>query len=295
MDNKMNTNAAAVQWFPGHMAKTRRLMRENLKLVDIVIELRDARIPYSSENPEIKKLLGAKPRLVVLNKADLADKNQTAKWCEYYKKQGIHTLAMDAKSGRGLKAFVPKINEILSGMLKSRAEKGISGKSIRMMIVGVPNVGKSSLINRLAGGKKAKVEDRPGVTVAKQWVKTTLGIELLDMPGVLWPKFEDPKVGEKLAFTSAVKDDVIDTEDIASRLLYILNKKYRGNLCERYKLSAEDTAELSGYELLVLIGRKRGFLISGGEVDTLRTSIIVLDEFRAGKIGSITLESPEDI
>ncbi|RPF48811.1 Ras superfamily GTP-binding protein YlqF [Hydrogenoanaerobacterium saccharovorans] len=289
------TEIPSIQWFPGHMAKTRRLMQANLPLVDIIIELTDARIPASSRNPEIDKLTGGKPRVVLLNKCDAADEHIIAKWCDYYKKQGVAALPTDCRSGKGLKQFIPLVKEVLSDELERREKKGMSGKPIRMMIVGIPNAGKSSFINRMANSKRAKVEDRPGVTRGKQWVSLDKGYDLLDMPGVLWPKFEDPTVGEHLAFTGAVKDDVLDIELLAMRLLDLLNREYHNLLCSRYNLTDEETAEIEPYDLLKLVGKKRGMLISGGEVNTERAAIMVLDEFRSGKIGRITLENPPEV
>lgn len=285
--------APSIQWFPGHMAKTKRLMRECMGLVDIVIELVDARIPFSSRNPEIDKLAKNKPRVMILNKSDSADERITAKWCSYYEKKNIKTLIADCRSGKGLKGFYPLVNEALKAELERRKAKGMIGKPIRMMIVGIPNVGKSSLINRLSGAKRTKVEDRPGVTRGKQWVSLETGYDLLDMPGVLWPKFEDQSVGEKLAFTGAIKDDILDTETLAMRLLEVLDKSYHAMLDERYKLG--ETEGLDGYDLLELVGKKRGMLMSGGVVNTERAAATVLDEFRSGKLGRITLESPDDI
>lgn len=282
----------SIQWFPGHMTKTRRLMESCLKLVDVVVELTDARIPASSRNPEIDRLVGAKPRVVLLNKCDSADEAATKKWIDYYAAKGIHAIPTDCRSGKGLKAFLPLVREQLAELLARRAAKGMSGQPIRMMIVGIPNVGKSSLINRLAGSRRAKVEDRPGVTRGRQWVALEGGIELLDMPGVLWPKFEDQLVGERLAFTGAVKDDVLDIELLAMRLLWLLNAEYPHLLTERYKVKEGEADGLDAYDLLELVGKKRGMLISGGEVNTERAAITVLDEFRSGKLGRITLELP---
>lgn len=286
------TQTPSIQWFPGHMAKTRRVMKESLGLVDIVVELRDARIPKSSRNPEIEKIVGDKPRLVVFNKADIADPAVTKMWQDYYKSHGVRTLALDCRSGRGLKELVPAVRETLADLLAKRRARGMESRPIRMMIVGVPNVGKSSLINRLAGGKKVKVEDRPGVTRGKQWVRLENGIELLDMPGVLWPKFDDKQVGERLAYTGAIKDDVYDLEWVAMRFLALLRERYPQLLAERFKVTAEESAELEPYDLLELVGKKRGMMMSGGVVNTERAAITVLDEFRSGKIGRISLERP---
>ncbi len=280
----------SIQWFPGHMAKTRRLIQENLKMVDIVVELADARIPQSSRNPELSKWLNNKARVLVLNKADTADPTATQKWLQYYKKKGIAALACDSRSGRGLEKFLPLVKEQLHELLERREKKGVTGTPIRVMVVGIPNVGKSSFINKMAGSKRAKVEDRPGVTRTKQWVNISQEMQLLDMPGVLWPKFEDPLVGEKLAFTGAVKDDVIDIELLAMRLLAYLREEYPKAMEERYKLSGTNYQELDDYELLELVGRKRGMLISGGEVNTERAAITVMDEYRSGKLGKLTFD-----
>lgn len=287
--------AVDIQWFPGHMAKTRRLMKENLPLVDVVVEITDARVPASSRNPEMKNLVGGKPRVVVLNKCDMADEVLTAEWIEYYRTKGVRAVAMDCRSGKGLNKLVPTVKEVMKKELEKRAAKGMEGKPIRMMIVGIPNVGKSSFINRVAGGKRAKVEDRPGVTRGKQWVTLEKGIDLLDMPGVLWPKFDDKTVGEHLAFTGAIKDDILDTELLAMRLADLLNREYHSLLCERYRLTDEETAGIEPYDLLSLIGAKRGMKISGGEVDTERAAAVLLDEFRGGKIGRMTLEMPNEL
>lgn len=288
--DKKRSEVTSIQWFPGHMAKTRRLMADNLKLVDIVLEITDARIPQSSRNPELGDIIGTKPRIVMLNKSDNADRQKTKLWLDYYKNQGVVALSCDCKTGNGVNAFVPLVKEVLADLIKRREEKGMVGRSIRVMVVGIPNVGKSSFINRISGAKRARVEDRPGVTLNKQWVALAKDVDLLDMPGVLWPKFDDPLVGEKLAFTGAVKDDVIDIEQLASRFLSYMAEVYPDCLKERY--SIEETDGLAGRELLELVARKRGMLISGGEVDTQRAAIAVLDEYRSGKLGKITLELP---
>ena len=281
-----------IQWFPGHMAKTRRLIKESLPQVDIVVELTDARIPMSSRNPELDGWVGDKPRMILLNKCDAADPAATAKWLAYYQSKGIRALATDCRSGKGIKGFLPAVREELSELLQYREQKGMGGKPIRMMIVGIPNVGKSSFINRMAGEKRAKVEDRPGVTRGRQWVNVAKGVDLLDMPGVLWPKFEDPAVGERLAFTGAVKDGVLDIELLAMRLLDWLAKEYPQVLKDRYRL--EDTSGMESFERLEAVGRKRGMLISGGEVNTERAAITVMDEYRSGKLGNLTLELPPE-
>lgn len=286
------TEEISVQWFPGHMAKTRRMMQSNLKLVDIVVELTDARIPQSSRNPEIDRIVGQKPRVVLLNKCDAAGDAVTKRWIAWYAQQGIPAIATDCRSGKGLNAFLPLVRETLKEQIARWEKKGLKGRPIRMMIVGIPNVGKSSLINRLAGSRRAKVEDRPGVTRGKQWVTLDKGVELLDMPGVLWPKFEDKTVGERLAFTGAVKDDIMDVELLAVRLLEVLTSLNYGSLLSaRYKLEPEEL-EGSGYDILQAIGRRRGMLVAGGEINTERAAITVVDEFRAGTIGRISLEQP---
>ena len=287
--------AVDIQWFPGHMAKTRRLMKANLPLVDVVVEITDARVPASSRNPEMKNLVGGKPRVVVLNKCDMADEALTAEWIEYYRANGVKAIAMDCRSGKGLNKLVPTVKEVMKKELEKRAAKGMEGKPIRIMVVGIPNVGKSSFINRVAGGKRTKVEDRPGVTRGKQWVTLEKGIDLLDMPGVLWPKFDDKTVGEHLAFTGAIKDDILDTELLAMRLADLLNREWHSLLCERYKLTDEETADIEPYDLLSLIGAKRGMKVSGGDVNTERAAAMLLDEFRGGKIGRITLEIPNEL
>lgn len=282
-----------IQWFPGHMAKTKRLITECLPLVDIVIEILDARIPLSSQNPDINKICANKPRLVILSKSTLADPVANDKWRAYFKRYGGCIVA-DFVTGAGMNQIAPAIREILSEKIARNENKGMAGKAIRAMVVGIPNVGKSSFINRFSGTKKAKVEDRPGVTVDKQWVKSQGGIELLDMPGVLWPKFEDERVGENLAMTGAIKDAVVNTDELAIALCSRLRVTAPELLCARYKLGTPEAIEgLTDFELFELIGRKRGFLISGGEIDYERTSRILLDEFRGAKIGRISLELPE--
>ena len=284
------SEAQTIQWFPGHMTKTKRQIEKSLKLVDVAAEIIDARIPVSSRNPVLNGLIQTKPRVILMNKCDMADPVQTGRWIDYYKAQGIPAIAIDCRTGKGLNGFVPLVKDVLSDRIASWEAKGMVGRQIRVMIVGIPNVGKSSLINRLAKNSKANVEDRPGVTRSNQWFTIGKGFELLDTPGVLWPKFEDKAVGEKLAFTGAVKDEVIDTEHLASRLLEVLSGSYPRELKARYKLDDTDIADLKGYEMLEVIGRKRGMLISGGEIDLERASIMILDEFRSAKLGKITLE-----
>lgn len=272
------------------MAKTRRLMTSSLPLVDVVAEVTDARVPKSSRNPEMDRLVGKKPRIVLLNKCDGADETITSQWIDYYKRNGVSALATDCRSGKNVNRFLPLLREELKDEIEKWKARGMTGRPIRIMIVGIPNVGKSSFINRLCGGKRAKVEDRPGVTRGKQWVSLDKDVELLDMPGVLWPKFEDKKVGERLAFTGAIKDDIMDMEALACRLIDTLREIYPQRVCERYGIDIEDSDE--SYDILQKIARKRGFLVSGGEVNTERAAIILLDEFRDGKLGRITLERP---
>ncbi len=279
-----------VQWFPGHMAKTRRIIKESLKLVDGVVEIVDARVPYSSSNPELGAIIKNKPRIVILNKFDLADQKATEIWIDDYRKRGIHAIAADCKSGRGIGKFIPECKKALSGVIERNKERGMTGKSLRLMVVGIPNTGKSSFINRMAGKNKAVAEDRAGVTKGNQWFSVGGGIELLDTPGVLWPKFEDPEVGDRLAFIGSVKDQVTDMETLSCRLLDVLNKTHSEMIKERYKIS--DFENLQGWETLEKIGRKRGFLIKGGEIDYERTAAVLCDEFRGGKLGRISLELP---
>ena len=283
-----------IQWFPGHMAKTKRMMRECLPEVDIIIELLDARIPYSSKNPEIDGLIGGKPKISVLTKSTLADPDMTARWVDSFKRKGERVVVIDSTSGLGIDRLADAVRDIMSEKLERYHLKGMDGRKLKAMIVGIPNVGKSSLINRIAGNKKARVEDRPGVTVDKQWVPTKIGFDLLDMPGVLWPKFEDQTVGENLAMTGAIRDQILDTEEIAMILCSRLMRVAPDKFMTRYKLRYEETEGLDSYDLFELVGRKRGFLISGGEIDHKRCADMLLDEFRGGKIGRITLESPCD-
>jgi ribosome biogenesis GTPase A len=274
------------------MAKTKRVMRESLSQVDVIIELLDARIPYSSKNPEIEALIGDKPKITVLTKANLANPDANRAWVRKYERKGQRVVLIDSLSGAGIDSLAEAVREILAEKIERYNAKGMVGKALKAMIVGIPNVGKSSLINRIAGEKKAKVENRPGVTLNKQWVSTSIGLDLLDMPGILWPKFEDQTVGQNLAVTGAIRDEVMDIELLACVLCARLRVLYPELLCARYKLKAEEFEDLQDFELAELIGRRRGFLISGGEVDFLRTSNMLLDEFRGGKIGRITLEHP---
>lgn len=279
-----------VQWFPGHMAKTIRLIKQSLNLVDGVVELVDARIPYSSSNPELDGIVKNKPRIVLLNKCDIADSNATKMWIDYYKSKNIYAIPVDCRTGKGLNQFVPTVKKALVKTIEKNEAKGMSGKALRLMVVGIPNTGKSSFINRMAGSSKAKVADKAGVTRQQQWFAVGGGIELLDTPGVLWPKFDDAEVGDRLAFTGAVKDEVTDLETLSCRLLETLAKTRPQAITERYKLDSVDN--LQGWEIMELIGKKRGFLIKGGEIDYERTAVMLCDEFRGGKLGKITLELP---
>ena len=277
------------------MAKTRRLMQESLSQVDLVLELLDARIPYSSKNPEIEKLLGTKPRVAVLTKSALANPEVTREWVEYYKNQGVTAVVIDNNTGVGIPALEEAVRTVMSEKLERYRDKGMAGRKLKSMIVGIPNVGKSSLINRLAGSKKAKVENRPGVTLNKQWVPTEIGLDLLDMPGVLWPKFEDERVGQNLAMTGAIRDQILDIEEIAMLLCGRLMEVAKEEFMARYKLTEAETEGLDCYDLFELVGRKRGFLISGGEINHQRTAEMLLEEFRSAKIGRISLERPNKI
>lgn len=283
-----------IQWFPGHMTKTKRKIQSSLKLVDAVAEILDARIPISSKNPDIANIIQNKPRVVLLNKCDMADKAATQKWINYYKEQNIPAIPVDCKSDKGLNNFVPTLNKVLNTKITALKSKGMVNPTLRVMIVGIPNVGKSSFINRVAKQSKAKVEDRPGVTRGNQWYTISKNFELLDTPGVLWPKFDDQTTAEHLAFTGAIKDQIMDTELLSMRLLELLSQIKPPKFLERFKLTDEILESVSNsYELLKLIGKKRGMLISGGEIDTERAAAMILDEFRAAKLGQITLELPE--
>ena len=289
-----------IQWFPGHMKKTQRMIAENLKYVDIVAEVIDARIPVSSRNPDIDTLVGEKPRLIVLNRADQADPAGNRLWGDWFRSRGWSVLETDAKEGKGINQFSPVVKEVLKDKIQQWQAKGQVGRPIRAMIVGVPNVGKSTFINKVARRKSAKASDKPGVTRGKQWVAVDAGLDLLDTPGILWPKFEDPQTGLHLAFTGAVKDEIMDTETLACHLLEELAAAYPAALTERYKIAVPERSEEEeglayGYALLEQAARKRGFLISGGEPDTARMGKVLLDEFRAGKLGRFTLEKPQTI
>ena len=283
------SEAVSIQWFPGHMTRTKRQMEKYIKQVDAVAELVDARVPVSSRNPVLHKLIQGKPRVILMTKSDMADPVATKGWLEYYRSQGIPAIALDCRSGKGISGFIPLVREVLWDRIAAWEKKGMVGRTIRVMVVGIPNVGKSSLINRLCKGGKANVEDRPGVTRENRWFAIGKGFDLLDTPGVLWPKFEDKLVGEHLAFTGAVRDEVVDTEHLASRLLELLAALYPEALRQRYRLEG-GLEQYRGDQLLEQIGKNRGMLMAGGVVNTERASIAVLDEFRSAKLGRITLE-----
>lgn len=277
-----------IHWYPGHMVKARKLVKENLKLVDVVVELLDARIPLSSRNPVIDEILGEKPRILVLNKSDLADASQTDRWKHHFSaEQGYPCIAIDSHQGKGINVLITTAQEQAEEIIRKLVAKGRRPRPVRMMMVGIPNVGKSSLINKLAGKGSTKTGDRPGLTRGKQWIRVGKGLELLDTPGILWPKFEDPEVGFKLAITGAIKDEIINIEQVTIKLIHLLSQIAPQNLMDRYKLEELDQ---DAYENLRKIGAKRGCLVSGGNVDTLKTAAIVLSEFRAGKMGLFTLD-----
>ena len=290
--NEENGYALNLQWFPGHMTKAQRMIESNMKLVDAVSEVVDARIPYSSRNPDIDRLCAGKPRMIVLNRADQADPAVTALWREFYKSSGAEILETDAKSGKGVQNFAPTVRRLLREKVQQYAAKGQGSRPLRLMVLGIPNVGKSSLINKIAGRKAAAASDRPGVTRGKQWISIGSGLELLDTPGILWPRFDSQTVGENLAFTGAIRDEILDRETLAANLLLRLRADYPKCIESRYKFAP--AAEMTGFELLEAAARKRGFLISGGECDLERMAAVLLDEFRGGLLGRITLERPEE-
>ena len=287
MENSMN-----IQWYPGHMTKTRRMMEEDIRLVDAVCEIVDARIPFSSRNPDIDVLCANKPRLIILNRIDMADPEMIRRWSDYFRSQGMAVLQTDCKNRKGINGFVPAVRKLLAEKLARYAQKGQVGRPLKIMVVGIPNVGKSTFINQITGRKGAKAENRPGVTRGKQWVTVDTGLLLLDTPGILWPRFEDPEVGIRLAYTGAVKDDILDTEALACHLMQMLWTRYPDALRVRYKIDCPSDAE--GYALLEAAGRKRGFLISGGEIDTARMARVLLEEYRSCKLGRFTLEAPPE-
>ena len=281
-----------LSWFPGHMTKTRRMITAEIKNMDAVCEILDARIPLSSRNPDVDELTAGKPRLVVLNRVDQADPGETRRWAAYFRGKGYAVLEANAKGGAGTAQFAAVVRELLRDKLAAWADRGQVGRTVRVMVLGIPNVGKSTFINKVAHRKTARAEDRPGVTRSKQWVPVDSTLELLDTPGILWPRFDDPEVGKRLAFTGAIKDDVVDMEELACCLMDYLSRRYAPVLAERYKIEVEP--EDSGYDLLEKAGRKRGFLMRGAQVDTQRMARVLLDEFRGGKLGRFTLETVED-
>ena len=281
-----------LSWFPGHMTKTRRMITAEIKNMDAVCEILDARIPLSSRNPDVDELTAGKPRLVVLNRVDQADPGETRRWAAYFRGKGYAVLEANAKGGAGTAQFAAAVRELLRDKLAAWADRGQVGRTVRIMVLGIPNVGKSTFINKVAHRKTARAEDRPGVTRSKQWVPVDSTLELLDPPGILWPRFDDPEVGKRLAFTGAIKDDVVDMEELACYLMDYLSRRYAPVLAERYKIEVEP--EDSGYDLLEKAGRKRGFLMRGAQVDTQRMARVLLDEFRGGKLGRFTLETVED-
>lgn len=285
----MNREDMNIQWYPGHMTKTRRQLEKDLKQVDVVCEIVDARIPASSRNPDIDAICGNKPRIMVLNRMDLADPEATKRWADYFRGLGMAVVVTDCKSRRGIGDFLPTVRSVLKEKLERDAARGMS-RPVKVMVVGIPNVGKSTLINQIAGRSGAKAENRPGVTRGKQWVTADSGLLLLDTPGILWPKFEDPNAGLLLAYTGAVKENIIDQEELAARLMELLWKRYPQVVRQRYGVDAD--ADASGYDLLEAVGRKRGFLIAGGEIHTERVAKVLLNEYRAGKLGRLTLEEP---
>lgn len=291
-DKNEGLQKSVINWYPGHMAKTRRLIDENLKLIDVVVEILDARVPVSSRNPDFDTLFASKPRVVVMNKFDLADERATAAWEKWYRDNGTRVLLSNSLNGKGVDRLAGEVKLAIADKLARDAARGVT-KAVRLMVVGIPNVGKSSLINRLAGRASAKTGDRPGVTRGKQWIRLKNGMELLDTPGILWPKFEDQRTGMHLAFIGSIRDEIMDVETLACHLLEYLRDYYAPLLVQRYKLDG-DISVLEGYELLEYIGKKRGFVVSGGEIDTYRAANVILDEFRAAKIGRVTLEWPPE-
>ena len=290
-DPRQESFTQSVQWYPGHMTKTRRRMEQAIRLVDGVVEIIDARIPLSGRNPEIDSITAHRPRIMLLNKADIADSDATSRWIRYFSGTGAKAIACDCKTGKGLNRFADEVRRLLADKIAVWESKGMGGRSIRLMVVGIPNVGKSSFINRMAKGGKAQVADRPGVTRGNQWFTISGGIELLDTPGVLWPKFDDPEVGRRLAFTGAVKDAVVDIESLCLDLLRFLCAYYPERLCELYRL--DSVRDLQPLAVLELIATKRGMIMRGGEINYERVSVMIMDEYRGGRLGRITLEMPE--
>ena len=299
MSNEKSCASTSINWYPGHMAKTKKQIIEDLKLIDIVVEILDARIPLASQNPDVKEYTKGKRKIMVLNKSDLADEKETKKWIKYFNKQGVSAVITDANAGKGINDVITEIKRISRENQDKYINKGRIGKSVRVLILGIPNVGKSSFINRITKKSTAKVGNKPGVTRQKQWIRLAEGIELMDTPGVLWPKFESNEIAHNLAFTGTIKDDILEITEIAYQLTKFLLKEYKSNLLERYSLDENEVNEIlqqeqaenqNIYEVMQLIGRKRGAIISGGNVDDEKTSRIILDDFRTGKLGKISLE-----
>ena len=283
----------SLSWFPGHMTKTRRMIAAEIGHMDAVCEILDARIPLASRNPDVDELTAGKPRLVVLNRVDQADPGQTRRWAAYFREKGYAVLEANAKGGAGTAQFAAAVRELLRDKLEAYAQKGQVGRVVRVMVLGIPNVGKSTFINKVARRKTAKAEDRPGVTRSKQWVPVDSTLELLDTPGILWPKFDDERVGILLACTGAIKDDILDVETLGCKLMELLAEQAPQTIVDRYSVSIpEEECDFLGYELLQQAGKRRGFLLRGGEIDTERMARILLDEFRGGVLGRITLEMP---
>ena len=287
----MAEDAMHIQWYPGHMTKTRRQIEADIKQVDAICEIVDARIPMASRNPDIDTICGDKPRIMILNRMDLADPAATKRWAEYFKNKGMAVVATDCKSRKGIADFQPAVRSVLKEKIARNAAKGMN-RPVRVMVVGIPNVGKSTLINQISGRKGAKAENRPGVTRGKQWVTVDNGLLLLDTPGILWPKFEDPNVGMLLAYTGAVKDGILDVEELACWLIKLLWERYPQALRDRYGIDMP--VDATGYELLMAAGKKRGYLVSGGEINTERMAQVLIDEYRSGKLGRFTLEEPQE-
>lgn len=283
-----------VQWYPGHMAKTKRQIKESLKLVDVVVEVLDARVPLSSKNPEVDEITNNKPRIVVLNKSDLADDEVTKRWKEYFLGKGYKVILLDSLKGKNIKAIIDLARECMQEKIDRLAEKGRVSINTRIMIMGIPNVGKSTIINKLTGKAIAATADRPGVTKSNRWIKVSNDVDMMDTPGILWPKFEDERVGLKLAFIGSIKDEILNTEELAYFLIQELKQKFLGKLVERYGLDEEELMDLETEDIIEKIAKKRGCIMSGGRINTERVSILILDDFRGMKMGRISLEAPED-
>lgn len=292
MTDEIKFEKMNIQWFPGHMTKAQRMIEENIKMVDAVCEIMDARIPRSSRNPDIDRLAAGKPRLVILNRTDLADPAMTARWRKYFEQQGMAILETDAKSGKGVTSFAPAVRRLLRDRISEYEAKGQVGRTLRVMILGIPNVGKSTFINKVAGRKAAIAGDKPGVTRGKQWINIDSGLDLLDTPGILWPKFDSQEVGEMLAITNAIKADVLDKETLGANFILRLSRMYPQALRDRYKIEAQE--DMNGFELLELAAKKRGFLVSRGEYDIERMANTLLGEYHDGKLGRLTLEAPDE-